>query len=366
MNYLIGIEREGMRIDTGGNLAKTPHPIEFGDKFENPLIGTDFGEPMLELRTYPHSQPESCYQELFDVTRSALKVLYEKGELLWPYSLPYRVPKEELFPYNSYPGKPDMEEHERLITRVYGLERMCLSGIHVNFSISPDALDEIRPKYPTVPADREEAYLKCARQIIKNESAIRHFFDASPTDFEGRLIEENSLRNSPEGFRNENANRLDYSSKDAYVQSLGQTLSYERLSAIRLKSFCKENFDEGIAQHGIDRLEFRLCDIDPFDICGISLSEIKLATAIIFMCMVTDDIPDAPLDILSVCSKIDREFGLGFESVFKYYTEQERKGITKSGRVRTMIEKYGYEQLIKVALQYAKAQREGKRFADPK
>ncbi len=354
MNYLIGIEREGFRIDFDGKMANTLHPQEFGEKLENPLIGTDFGEAMLELRTHPQQTPETCYKELREITALALEVLYKKGELLWPYSVPYKTPEEADFFYNKYPGRPDMEEHERVITKVYGIKRNCLSGIHVNFSISNEMLGKIRQIYPNVPDDKDEAYLKCAKNILAHEKALRYFFDASPTDFEGKIVEENSLRNGPAGFRNENAKKLDYSSKKAYIQSLKHTLSYERLSAIRLKSIDKENFDEGIAEHGIERLEFRLCDIDPFDVCGISLNEITLATAMIFMCIVIDKIPRNPKDILSKCAEVNRKLDLGFDNEIKYYIEQENKGVTKSETVRSFIKKKGYNGFIELAIQYGK------------
>ncbi len=354
MSYLIGIEREGFRIDFNGKMANTLHPQEFGDKLENPLIGTDFGEAMLELRTHPQSNPENCYKELLKVTTLALEVLYKKSELLWPYTIPYKTPEESDFFYNKYPGKPDMEEHERLITKVYGIKRNCLAGIHVNFSISNEILRKIRQIYPNVPENKDEAYLKCARNILKHEKALRYFFDASPTDFEGKITEENSLRNSPQGFRNEKAKKLDYSSKEAYIQSLKQTLSYERLSAIRIKSKDKENFDEGIAQHGIERLEFRLCDIDPFDVCGISLNEITLATAMLFMCMVIDKIPVNSKDILLKCAEVNRKLDLGFDNKIEYYIEQEKINATKSGAVRSLIKKKGFAGLIELAIQYGK------------
>lgn len=354
MNYLIGIEREGFRVNFSGEMAKTPHPQEFGNKLENPLIGTDFGEPMLELRTHPHSDTESCYRELLEITSSTLKVLFGKGELLWPYSVPYKVPDENEFPYNCYPGRPDMEEHERLITRVYGLRRICLSGIHVNFSIGYETLEEIRQIYPTLYYDRDEVYLRCARQILKHEKALRYFFDASPTDFEGNLTEENSIRNSSGGFRNENAKKLDYRSKAEYIKSLKKTLSYERLSAIRLKSKDKENLDEGIALHGIERLEFRLCDIDPLDICGISLNEIKLVVVLLVLCIVKDVIPDEPMDILTECVEVNRKMCLGFDKALKYYIEREQCHLSKSEAVRALILENGYNGFIKLAKQYGK------------
>ena len=354
MNYLIGVEREGLRIRHNGKLAETPHPSEFGDRLENPLIGTDFGDAMLELRTYPQENAESCYRELLAVTRKALKLLYEKEELLWPYSLPYELPDEAHFPYNPYPGRPDLEEHERLISKIYGLRRNCICGIHVNFSISDAMFAKMRSEYPSVPSDKDEAYLKCARQVLQHEAALRYFFDASPTDYAYHLIQENSWRNGPEGFRNEKAKMLDYCSMTAYLQSLKQTASYERLSAVRLKSKDKESFDEGIAQHGVERIEFRLCDIDPFDICGISLYEMELVVAVLFSCMVTDAFPNDPAGVLSVCADTDRRLRLGLKRSIRFYREQEAAGCKKSERVRNLFRENGAEGLLELALQYGK------------
>ena len=359
MNYLIGVEREGLRIRFDGTLADTPHPEEFGDRLKNPLIGTDFGDAMLELRTRPQGSAAACYEELLDVTRRALALLYEKGELLWPYSMPCELPDEAHFRYNPYPGRPDMEAHERFLTKFYGLRWNCICGVHVNFSVGDDAFAMLRRLSPSAPADKDEAYLKCARQILRHEAALRHFFDASPTDFEFHVVDENSWRNSPKGFRNEKAKLLDYSSKAAYLQSLKRMESYERLSAIRLKSADPENFDEGIATHGINRLEFRLCDVDPFDICGVSLYAMKLVVAILFACMTKDELPDEPAGILAECSDTNRTLRLGLENAISFYQEQETLCIKKSDRVRALLAEKGTEGLRKLALQYGKSCSEG-------
>lgn len=352
MNYMIGIEREGIRIFPDGRMADTPHPPEFGDKLMNPLIGTDFGEAMLELRTRPCPDPESCYRELLEVTKEAERVLKLHGELLWPYSIPFLTPDENEFSYNRYPGREDMEDHERVITKIYGIKRNCISGIHVNFSIGRDALRRMRQHYPEVPEDRDEAYLRCARQILAHEEGIRYFFDASPTDFDGKMLEDDSLRNSEKGFRHKRAKLLDFSSKAVYLESLKKTKSYERLAAIRLKSKDKENFDEGIADHGIERLEFRLCDIDPFDPCGISEREMKLVLVILFTCMAAEEIPNAPKDLLSKCEDVDRKLKLGFGKEILFYQKQVECGIRKCDRVRKLIREEGVPGIIKIALKY--------------
>ena len=354
MNFMIGIEREGLRINSKGELADTPHPLEFGDRLKNPTISTDFGDAMLELRTHPQTSADACYAELLKTTSYVLNLLHKRQEFIWPYSIPYNIPDEAHFRYNPYPYHPDYEEHERLITKIYGLKKNCISGIHINFSFSNEMFDKIRRIYPSIPDDKDETYFKCARQLLKNEKEIRHFFDASPSDLEGNIIKENSFRNSKNGFRNENAKKLDYGSKTSYLKSLKLTHSYERLSALRLKSVDKENFDEGIAEHGINRLEFRLCDINPFNICGISIYEIELAVAIIFTSMVKDELPDNPSDILIECDDVNKTLKLGLERGIKHFMEREKTGINISDEVRTLLQKDGYKGLINLAVQYGK------------
>jgi len=355
MNYMIGVEREGLRINSKGELADTPHPLEFGDRLKNPTISTDFGDAMLELRTHPQTSADACYAELLKTTIYVLKLLYKRQEFIWPYSIPYKIPDEAHFRYNPYPYRPDYEEYERLLTKIYGLKKNCISGIHINFSFSNEMFDKMRKIYSSVPDDKDETYFKCARLILKNKTAVQHFFDASPSDFDGNIIEENSFRNSKNGIRSENAKKLDYSSKDAYLKSVKNTEKYDRLAAlIRLKSTVKENLDAGIEERGIARLEFRLCDINPFDICGISIYEIELSAAIIFTSMVKDELPDNPSDILLECSEVNKTLKLGFERGIKHFMEREKTGKSISDEVRTLLEKDGYKGLINLAVQYGK------------
>ena len=48
-----GIEREALRLDKNGYLAKSDHPEEFGDKAHNPYITTDFSESQHPILAKP-------------------------------------------------------------------------------------------------------------------------------------------------------------------------------------------------------------------------------------------------------------------------------------------------------------------------
>jgi len=48
---LRGIERETLRVDAGGQLARTPHPLPLGAALTHPQITTDYAEALLEFIT---------------------------------------------------------------------------------------------------------------------------------------------------------------------------------------------------------------------------------------------------------------------------------------------------------------------------
>lgn len=219
----------------------------------------------------------------------------------------------------------------------------------MNLSVSDALLFRIRKLYPSVPKDKDEAYLKCAANVIRYEAVLRYFFDGSPTDLNGKMIDGDSFRNSDEGYRCDKAKLLDYSSRRAYLDSLKMTELYERMSGVRVKSLDKIQRPDAL-----ERVEFRLCDIDPFDICGISVNELKLAVSVIFLCMVSDAIPDDPMKVLTACLDVNKTLCLGLEEGILYAIEQEKTGVRKSDRVRAFIRENGLEGFCDLALRYAK------------
>ncbi|MGN6457879.1 MAG: glutamate--cysteine ligase, partial [Achromobacter mucicolens] len=46
---LRGIEKEGLRVDEQGILARTPHPAGLGSALTNEHVTTDYSESLLEL-----------------------------------------------------------------------------------------------------------------------------------------------------------------------------------------------------------------------------------------------------------------------------------------------------------------------------
>ena len=79
-NSLTGLEKESLRVNSEGGIAKTPHPEVLGSAPKNPWITTDYAEAMLELITPPCDRAHKSLDFLLDVETFVYQHL--KDELL--------------------------------------------------------------------------------------------------------------------------------------------------------------------------------------------------------------------------------------------------------------------------------------------
>nr|MBP9737966.1 glutamate--cysteine ligase [Rhodoferax sp.] len=84
-----GYERECLRVDRSGQLAKTAHPLALGSKLTHPWITTDYAEGLLEFITPPSTDPAYPLAFLADVHRYSARQLGD--ELLWAGSMPCKI-----------------------------------------------------------------------------------------------------------------------------------------------------------------------------------------------------------------------------------------------------------------------------------
>ena len=49
----VGLEKESLRVDSGGKISQNPHPARLGSALTNPYITTDYSEALLEFITPP-------------------------------------------------------------------------------------------------------------------------------------------------------------------------------------------------------------------------------------------------------------------------------------------------------------------------
>lgn len=325
-----GIEREAQRVMPTGELALTDHPPAFGNKLTNPRITTDFAESQLELITPPFASIEEMYAELARLHDEVESVL--PSELLWPFSMPPRLPSEDLIPIAKYDDSPEgranAEYREGLAAR-YGKKMQMISGLHVNFSFAPEFISYIAAKL-----GREEErqlvqndmYFALARNFLRYRWLLIYLFGASPTadtTYHSVIFEEldevgqcfpncypnvtpfeeyaTSLRVSRYGYSN--AGRRDVSvSFDnlqehirTFREQLKQTIHNERefYSSIRLKPHVDKDktYLDALEKLGVRYAEIRLLDLNPFVREGVDLQQLRMLHVFLIWCLFRESPP---------------------------------------------------------------------------
>ena len=322
-----GIERETLRITPSGSLSGRGHPHALGSPLTHPAITTDFSEAQLELITGTHQDVDACVRELTEIHGFIHRELTE--ELLWPASMPCGIGPEADIPIARYGGSNAAKFKE--IYRVglgsrYGRAMQTISGIHYNFSV-PDAIWEVLAKVDGTSSNqtaRNDGYLRLIRNFRKHGWLLIYLFGASPAVCKSflRLREHNlaqldantchlpfatSLRMGPLGYQSEaqSAHRMVYDSLSEFIQSMVPTLtepyppyaalgvkrgdSYNQLTDALLqveaefygtirakrKTLVGERALVALHRRGIEYVEVRCLDANPFEPIGINVETIR-------------------------------------------------------------------------------------------
>ncbi|OON95519.1 MAG: hypothetical protein ATN36_08145 [Epulopiscium sp. Nele67-Bin005] len=296
-----GIEREGLRCNIEGLLMDTPHPEVFGGKLVNPYITTDFAESQLEFITPAFDNIEDTHnflEILYDIT-----VLEIDDEYIWPQSMPCDLSNAKDIPIatfcNNAQGKQAYHYRKHLFEK-YGGEKQLLSGMHYNFSFDEKLLKFLY-KHSKAQNDykdfKNQIYLRVTRNYLRYRWLIIYLFGSTSvlhksfiknhtnlfTEINDHAYSNNeihSYRNSHWGYVNDVDLYPDYSTLDNYISSIigfvRESLiesPKELYTQIRLKAHDNNNLLASLKQDGINYLEYRSLDINPFDKTGISKND---------------------------------------------------------------------------------------------
>ncbi|WP_370830414.1 bifunctional glutamate--cysteine ligase GshA/glutathione synthetase GshB [Clostridium sp.] len=417
LNGNFGIERETLRIDENGYLAKTDHPEEFGDKAHNPYITTDFSESQIEVITPALSDIKETYnftRALYDI------VAMEVGdEYLWPESMPCIIPDDKDIPVAKFDNhnKEAQEYREKLLIK-YGGKKQLISGIHYNFSFDENIIKRLyenSEKNLSYKEFKNSIYLKTARNYLRYRWLIVYLLGASPIVHESFIdsckcplkkikhSEYSSLgaishRNGKCGYKNKVDLFPSYNSVDEYLESINQYIKDELIeshkelySQIRLKPSDTKNFKESLLNDGIKYLEYRTIDINPFEKGGISLEDLRFLQVFNIYLLTKeesdfknwqeealenqqliavhgiDDIElkqdgkvinriDFGLEILNEVMSVNNELNLGFEDIINNMIDKVKDSkLTYSYKITEKIKEEGY---IEAFLNLAKIYKE--------
>lgn len=355
---LHGIERECLRVDARGELALTPHPRELGSTLTHPRITTDYSEALLEFITGTETDPQRTLAELDVIHRYTYSKLGE--EFLWSPSMPCPLPDEASIPIAEYGssniGRLKYVYRQGLALR-YGKTMQCIAGIHYNFSL-PETLWQL---LQTDDGDQRSAqdyqssrYIALIRNFRRYSWLLMYLFGASPaldaSFMRGRKhqLEEldadtlylpwaTSLRMSDLGYQSNAQAGLTpcYDDLPSYTRSLHKAVSTpypeyaalgthdaeghwrqlntnilqienEYYSNIRPKRVTEtgERPLHALRARGIQYIEVRCLDINPFLPLGIDVEEARFLDAFLLFCA----LQESPCLVEGECSASSDNF----------------------------------------------------------
>ena len=339
---LHGIERECLRIDDRGELAMTPHPRALGSALTHPKITTDYSEALLEFITGTATDPQQTLAELDAIHRYTYGKLAD--EWLWSPSMPGHLPEEAQIPIAEYGssniGRLKHVYRQGLALR-YGKTMQCIAGIHYNFSL-PETLWSLLQADEGDQRNRQDyqssRYIALIRNFRRYSWLLMYLFGASPaldsSFMRGRphqleRLDENtlylpwatSLRMSDLGYQSNAQAGLTpcYDDLSSYTDSLHKAVSTpypayaamgtkdaegnwlqlntnvlqienEYYSNIRPKRVTEsgERPIQALRARGIQYIEVRCLDINPFLPLGIDLTEARFLDAFLLFCALQD------------------------------------------------------------------------------
>ncbi|NBI13559.1 bifunctional glutamate--cysteine ligase GshA/glutathione synthetase GshB [[Haemophilus] felis] len=301
-----GLEKESQRVHADGSVVTTAHPKVFGNRSYHPYIQTDFAESQLELITPPNNKIEDTFRWLSAIHEVVQRSLPE-DEYVFPFSMPAGLPPEDKIKVAQLDDPEDVAYREYLV-KVYGKNKQMVSGIHYNFQLAPalvDSLFKLQTQYENPVDFQNDLYLKMAKNFLRYQWILVYLLAATPTVeanyfqhgtplAQGQYVR--SLRSSQYGYVNDPEIKVSFDSVQQYVETLEYWVATGKLIAekefysnVRLRGAKKAR---DLLKNGIRYLEFRLFDLNPFEIYGMSLSDAKFIHYFALLMIWMDEIAD--------------------------------------------------------------------------
>lgn len=301
-----GIEKESQRVHADGSIVTTEHPKVFGNRSYHPYIQTDFAESQVEMITPPQHKLEDSLRWLSTIHQVVLRSIPE-DEYLFPLSMPAGLPPEDQIKVAQLDNPEDVAYREHLV-KSYGKNKQMVSGIHYNFQLAPEfiqALFKLQDKEQSAVRFQNDLYLKMAKNFLRYQWVLLYLLAATPTVQDNYFKQGNplkagqyvrSLRSSQYGYVNAPEIKVSFDSIEQYVESLEHWVKTGKLIAekefysnVRLRGAKKAR---ELLNNGIQYLEFRLFDLNPFDQYGITLSDAKFIHYFVLLMIWLDETAD--------------------------------------------------------------------------
>ncbi len=356
--FLKGVEKEGLRVDRNGFIAQTPHPEALGAALTHPCITTDYSESLLELITPVYSRTEDMLNCLTDTHRFVQSNLGD--EVFWAASMPCALDGDESIPIARYGtsniGRLKHVYRQGLAVR-YGRIMQSIAGAHYNLSL-PDSFwtrwQEALGSQQSLRDFKSEQYFWLIRNFRRRSWLLMLLFGASPAldasfvargqhgleRFDDQTWygpDATSLRMSDLGYHNNAQGSLNicFNELETYTATLDRAIhtpwpAYEAIGTRRDGEFIQINTNvlqieneyyssirpkrttlpeekpiHALDSRGVEYIEVRCLDLDPFSAIGITASQIDFLDLFLLDCLLSD----SPRIGDEECERMDDNYG---------------------------------------------------------
>ena len=339
-----GIEKESLRVVQSA-ISKQLHHESLGSPLCHKYITTDFSEAQLELITPPLEDKKKGLIFLENIHHFVSNKI--EDEIIWPFSMPPFIQSNDDIPIASY-GSSNLAlfktTYRNGLSHRYGRTMQAISGIHFNYSLPQQIWKSslFGQEKVTSKKLRANIYFRTLRNLHRMNWLILYFFGASPIVTKNFLSKKyrgfekldnntyylpfaTSLRMSDLGYQNINQSKaaISINSLQEYVQDLRKATStmchdFERIDKETTEAYPQINSnilqieDEYYAvarpkssnvatqrlttklgHTGVDYIELRSLDINPFQRIGIDLDTVHFLEIFLIYCTL---IPSPPIE----------------------------------------------------------------------
>lgn len=339
-----GLEKESLRVTSEGTLAQTGHPKSLGSALTHPSITTDYSEALLEFITPPTECTDTLLAQLDKVQRYTYHCL--DNEYLWGASMPCMLGGDMDIPVGQYGCSNSglMKSVYRVgLGERYGRAMQTIAGIHYNFSLSDDFWSfwhKREGNEDSLQDYKTRRYFDLIRNFRRNFWLLLYLFGASPAvcrsfvksrehslqsvgddDHSLHLPFATSLRMGGLGYQSSAQDELvvNYNNLDTYLTTLCSAITephpdyvanglqdeqgqYKQLntsllqienefySTIRPKRTAEsgETALGALNSRGVEYIEVRCVDINPYEPTGISAEQIYFMDVFLMYCLLAD------------------------------------------------------------------------------
>lgn len=387
---LRGIEKESLRVDYLGQLSQKEHPEGLGSALTNGTVTTDFSEALLEFVTPVFADGAAALQFLESLHQFTYGQLSE--ELIWAGSMPCHIPDSEAIPVARY-GSSNIGRLKHIyrvgLAHRYGKMMQTIAGIHYNFSLPDDfwrSFQELQGNTDSLQSFRSSGYFKMIRNFRRYSWLLLYLFGASPTvdasflkgkphplhslgDRTLYLPYATSLRMSDLGYSTKAQSSLNicFNHLNTFIASLDKAIhtpyppyekigvkvdgQYRQLSSsvlqieneyysdIRPKrdSRSGEKPLADLRARGVEYIEVRLLDINPFLAVGIDRRQTLFIDAFLISCLLMSDAVLCPDECRMVIDNQRKVLTRGREPGLLLVTPRGENTLVRTGKA--LIEK---------------------------